>query len=138
MSLTLTHSFVSGAADGTDPSKLRPSNWNAAHVLSGATTGDLLCASSASSLTGVADVAAGSVLTSGGVGSLPAWSATPTLTALTLGTTPATSGVLRLGYAQYIKARRNTPTDGDANLIGLDTPSAGNPDCVNLGGRGEK
>lgn len=35
MALTTTHAFVSGVADGSDPTQVQPSNWNAAHVLSG-------------------------------------------------------------------------------------------------------
>lgn len=46
--------------------------------------GDLLYASGASALSRLADVAAGSVLASGGVGVAPAWSSGPTLSTLTL------------------------------------------------------
>lgn len=46
--------------------------------------GDLLYASGATTLAKLADVAAGSVLASGGVGVAPAWSASPSLTSLTL------------------------------------------------------
>ncbi len=35
MTLSVTHAFSSGYPDGTDSSKLQPSNWNAAHVLTG-------------------------------------------------------------------------------------------------------
>ncbi len=42
--------------------------------------GDLLTASAATTLAKLADVATGSVLVSGGVGVIPAWSATPTFT----------------------------------------------------------
>lgn len=45
--------------------------------------GDLLYASGATALAKLADVAAGAVLVSGGVGVAPAWSATPTLTSVT-------------------------------------------------------
>ena len=47
------------------------------------TIGDLLYASSSTVLSKLADVATGSVLVSGGVGTAPAYSATPTLTSLT-------------------------------------------------------
>src|SRR6516164_8583136 len=33
--LSITHSFVSAKADGTDTTVVRPSNWNAAHVVGG-------------------------------------------------------------------------------------------------------
>lgn len=48
--------------------------------------GDLLYASGTTTLSKLADVATGSVLVSGGVGVAPAYSATPTVTSLTLGT----------------------------------------------------
>ncbi len=35
MTLSITHPFVSGYADGNDASKLRPSDWNATHGISG-------------------------------------------------------------------------------------------------------
>jgi Chaperone of endosialidase len=48
--------------------------------LSSYTTGDLLYASGSTTLSKLADVATGSVLVSGGVGTAPSWSASPTLT----------------------------------------------------------
>lgn len=35
MPLTVTHTFVSGKADGGDATLVRPSNWNAAHTITG-------------------------------------------------------------------------------------------------------
>ena len=35
MALTITHAFVSTKTDGADPTQVRPSNWNANHVISG-------------------------------------------------------------------------------------------------------
>jgi len=49
------------------------------------TVGDLLYASASTTLSRLADVATGSVLVSGGVGVAPAWSTSPTVTALTTG-----------------------------------------------------
>ena len=49
------------------------------------TVGDLIYASASTTLSKLADVATGSVLVSGGVGVAPAWSASPTVTALTTG-----------------------------------------------------
>ena len=49
------------------------------------TVGDLLYASASTTLSKLADVATGSVLVSGGVGVAPAWSTSPTVTALTTG-----------------------------------------------------
>jgi hypothetical protein len=37
--MPITHPFVSGKADGTDTTRVRPSNWNASHTLSGGSTG---------------------------------------------------------------------------------------------------
>ncbi len=31
----ITHAFVSGKADGADPTKVQPSNWNAGHAIAG-------------------------------------------------------------------------------------------------------
>lgn len=58
------------------------------------TIGDLLYASGAAALSVLADVAAGSVLVSGGVATAPAWSASPTLTKVLVGGgTPAAPSV---------------------------------------------
>jgi len=54
--------------------------------------GDLIYASGATVLSKLADVAVGQVLVSGGVGVAPAWSATPTLTSLSLTTGELTAG----------------------------------------------
>lgn len=51
----------------------------------GQTVGDLFYADSATTIARLADVAAGSVLVSGGVGAAPAYSATPTLTSVLFG-----------------------------------------------------
>ena len=48
--------------------------------------GDLLYASGATTLAALADVAVGSVLVSGGVGVAPAWSASPSLSSITVAT----------------------------------------------------
>ena len=39
---TLTHSFVSGVADGANTALVRPSNWNKEHVFSGGAAGNVL------------------------------------------------------------------------------------------------
>jgi hypothetical protein len=62
--------------------------------------GDLLYASGAAALSKLADVAAGSVLVSGGVTTAPAWSATPSLTSLTL-STPLAGGSGGTGISSY-------------------------------------
>jgi hypothetical protein len=82
----LTHAFVSAKADGTDATKVRKSNWNDLHLFTGGAVGNLLTVGAASAITSLADVAVGSVLVSGGVGVAPAWSASPSVTGLTLST----------------------------------------------------
>lgn len=81
--------------------------------------GDLPYASGATTLSKLADVAVGSVLVSGGVATAPAWSASPALTSLALGTSPASSGPLRVGNNQFITGRDT----GSSNipLIGVNT-----------------
>lgn len=61
--------------------------------LSSYAVGDILHATATGTLAGLADVAVGSVLVSGGVGVIAAWSASPSLSNLTL----ATGGALRTG-----------------------------------------
>lgn len=72
--------------------------------LSSYTTGDLLYASGTTTIAKLADVATGQVLTSGGAGVAPAYSATPTVTTLTGNTSVLTplldtpsSGTLAIG-----------------------------------------
>lgn len=66
------------------------------------TVGDLLYASGATTLSKLADVATGSVLVSGGTGTAPAWSASPTLTSVT--TTNLTVSSLTTGRVPYVGA----------------------------------
>lgn len=56
MTLSLTHTFVSGKADGGDTSLVRPSNWNAEHTITAAACSVL--GRSANSSGAVADIAA--------------------------------------------------------------------------------
>lgn len=51
--VSVTHSFVSSVADGSDETLVRPSNWNASHTLSGLVA---LVASGACTLAGQAGV----------------------------------------------------------------------------------
>jgi len=83
--------FQSAKPDGTDTSKLRPSNWNRVvtlinSLLDGAdAAGSLLLRDPTDVTDGAAwlpGVAVGSVLVSGGVAAAPAWSAAPLLTSL--------------------------------------------------------
>lgn len=73
-------------AEPDDPSKdVSSSEWNEDHKFTDANIGALLVRGASSDLVaGVSSVATGQVLVSQGAGSLPAWSATPTLTSLTV------------------------------------------------------
>lgn len=62
--------------------------------LSSYAVGDILHATATGTLAGLADVATGQVLASGGVGVVPAWTATPTLTTLTLGAETLTEALI--------------------------------------------
>lgn len=81
-----------------------------------ATTGDLFYASATDTPGKLADVATGQVLTSGGVGAAPAWSASPTLTGLTLSGLGAT-GVVSTNGSKALQTQTSassyTPTIGD-------------------------
>jgi hypothetical protein len=81
--------FTSAKPDGSDPTKLQPSFWNRLvaiinSLFNGADAhGSLLYRDTADVTDGASwlpDVAAGSVLVSGGVGAAPAWSASPIVT----------------------------------------------------------
>ncbi len=65
--------------------------WSTLTLPNAATIGDILHATGANAIGNLADVAVGSVLISGGIGAVPSYSASPTLTGLTLsGLTPST------------------------------------------------
>src|SRR5581483_5848271 len=93
MSLTLVHAFVSAKSDGSDATLVQPSNWNAAHKLAGATTGDILVATNTTTLGAI--TAAQGVLVCAGAGTIASFSMSPSLTSLTLATalTPANGGI---------------------------------------------
>lgn len=97
------HAFVSAVSDGVNAAKVRASNWNADEIFSGASANGALPYSDSGVTNGASwleSVASGSVLTSQGAGSAPAWSASISLTALTLSTPlPATSG--GTGFASF-------------------------------------
>lgn len=74
--------------------------WSTLTLPNAATIGDILHATGANAIGNLADVAAGSVLVSGGIGVVPAWSASPTLTGLTLsGLTASTIVYSNVGKA---------------------------------------
>jgi len=95
MAISLRHAFTSAKADGTDPTLVQPSNWNAEHALTMATARILGRTTAA---TGVAEeIAVGSGLTLGSLtlgidtAVVVTLSATQTLTNKTL-TSPTVSG----------------------------------------------
>jgi hypothetical protein len=76
--------------------------------------GDLLYASATNALSRLADVATGSVLVSGGVGTAPAWSASPTLT--TSLTTPLVIGGTAAGSTLTLQSTSGVGS-GDQILV---------------------
>lgn len=84
------------------------------------TTGDLVYASTTTTVAGLSDVAAGQVLVSGGVGAAPAYSSSPALTSLSLGAIPATQGFLRGPNSDYLY-QRNAANSNDLLVIGVDS-----------------
>jgi len=85
-----TTTALSRLADVTAGSYLRSGGaataplWSTLVLPNSATTGDLLFASAANTIGNLADVAVGQVLVSGGLGVTPSYTASPTLTGLTL------------------------------------------------------
>ena len=84
--------------------------------------GDLIYAGTTAQLARLADVAVGQVLVSGGVGVVPAWSASPTLTTVTVsgsvisGVIPSGAGAIRLANNSGIYWRNAA---NNADLRGL-------------------
>lgn len=104
-----------------------------------ATTGDLLAATGANAIGRIADVATGQLLASGGVGALPAYTATPTVTTLNATTGYKVNGAaasgtfLRGDGTNYVNSTTTIPNSantGDvlcatgANTYGACAPGA--------------
>ena len=89
------------------------------------TVGDLLYASSSTALSKLADVATGSVLVSGGVGSAPAYSATPTLTSVTAGTLTSSGNLAFTGTANRITGDLTNATAANRVSFQTSTTNAG-------------
>jgi hypothetical protein len=128
MALTFRHQFVNGHVDTADATLAQPSNWNADHVIAGGTKGALLVfdATQTIGINSVAAVASGQVLVSAGVTTLPAWSASPTLTSVNLsttlivGTNPAVAGIIRVPHGNGlgpVLMGRNAGNTADVDLI---------------------
>ena len=94
--------------------------------------GDLIAANTTTTLASLADVAAGQVLTSGGVGILPAYSATPTVAEINLTTELNMGGVaLAMEVAPTVSACGTAPSISNENgtaafrvTVGTVTPSS--------------
>lgn len=98
-------------------------------TISGQVIGDIPIASSTTAYGKLADVATGSVLTSGGVGVAPAWSASPAMTAPTIATTAAigaTTSAINGSWARlYTQPMYATPTVLTAAATITWTPTIG-------------
>lgn len=102
----IKHVFQSTLDDTFDATLVQPSNWNDYLTLTGGNKGALLLRDTDEATYGgswLSSVSSGQVLVSAGVGSLPAWSASPTLTSVTLGT----SGILQ-GGTNLVEQRNGT------------------------------
>lgn len=129
--MSLRHAFVSAIADAADATKLRPSNWGSGetdydtaptHVFHGGALGSLMYRDTGAvdGKSWLADVAVGSVLVSGGVGAAPAWSATPTLTSLTLtALSTATNGVIFKGADAFLHNYAAVSANGQNTFLGV-------------------
>jgi hypothetical protein len=99
---SVVHDFVSAVADGPDPLKVNKTRWNDHHDFTGGATGALLVRDTVATggAAWVDAVAIGRVLASAGAGVVPAWTTSPSLTALTLSTplAPTSGGT---GVASY-------------------------------------
>jgi len=98
-------------------------------TISGQAIGDILVASSTTAYGKLADVATGSVLTSGGAGVAPTWSASPAMTAPTIATTAAigaTTSAINGSWARlYCQPMYATPTVLTAAATITWTPTVG-------------
>lgn len=99
----INHVFVSGKPPSADATKIDGPNWDADELFSGAGANGAIPYSDSGVTNGASwleSVVTGRVLVSGGAGSAPAWSATPSLTSATFGNYVVGSGpfVLASGH----------------------------------------
>ena len=101
--------------------------WNDSELVAGGATGGIFVRDDAQTdKWGLVDaVASGQVLTSAGTSTLPAWSASPSVTSLSAtfvsyGTNPASQGGVRLANTSYVYAR-NGANSGDVLALGVDS-----------------
>lgn len=114
MTLAITHNFVSAVSDGTDTTVVRPSDWNAAHTLTGAVsvaqggigttsiaTGDLLYGSAANTLAALAKTTTATrYLANTGASNVPGWDVVNLTTGIT-GVLPIING--GTSFSSYTK-----------------------------------
>ena len=86
-----------------------------------ATTGDILIATGSNVIGSLADAAVGQVLTSGGAGVAPAYSATPTVTSITFGAGNALSAYVTSTWTPTIVGQSVTGTTTYTVQVGLYT-----------------
>ena len=114
----LVHQFTSGKAAAVDATVVDAPNWDANHYFTGGNLGALLYQGTAGLITNLDSVAAGQVLASAGAGSVPAWTASPSLTSIVFlggqtldGTTADITELRRTTNPQTLLVN-NTRTDG--------------------------
>lgn len=85
MSALIFHVFNDAHSDGSDATLVNPSNWNDGHKFTGGNNGSIPLRDTSDGTYGsswLASVAVGQVVVSAGIGALPAWSGSPTLTGI--------------------------------------------------------
>lgn len=132
MSNVVKHNFTSAKSDGADVTKVQPSNWNAEHNFAGGATGSLLAYDNGQSdkANWLADVAVGQVLTSGGVGAMPVYSANPAVTSLSAGANPAGLGELRVPKGGRIAFFGQAQSDDHITFGGTRDLASGTPTAL--------
>ncbi len=102
-----------------------------------ATKGDILYASASNVIGSLADVATGQVLTSGGVGNAPAYTAFPQVSGLGIGASPGSTAGLTFDATSflnnYVDQTSWTPTLVGASTAGTTTYTAQNGVYVRIG-----
>lgn len=118
--MSLTHAFATAFADGADTTKVRPSNWNAEHVITGGNLGALVYQGTDGVASLINSVASGQVLVSGGAAAAPSYSASPTLSALTLtALSTSTLGNLFKGSDRFAHNYASVGSNGQNTFLGV-------------------
>ncbi len=114
-----TNGQILTGATGADPA------WTTATYPATATAGSLLAATATNVIGQIADVATGQVLASGGVGVLPAYTATPSVTSITTATglTATTAGAGITLNSQATSGTTTATLNGRSGQITITTPT---------------